>query len=172
MLVFEQLAEQFADLIFGGLESFPTSRCCTIELPVAVALSFLLRDEKSSLLERVQQGIHGARAQFVTVAAQFLDHPQSKHVALTRMVEDVKPYQACVEVLMSAVFLMHCPSYPTSLRTSSLDQRQGARFLTIEQQKRTSFKKNRGKSFGCSDKCDIHAYRNQDIEKQMSAWAR
>src|SRR5438270_10919000 len=76
-LVLEQLAKKFAHLELGGRECPDSCRRGTIDPPSGAARTLLFRSEEPFLFQPVQDGIEGAGAHLLAVAAELLDHGQA-----------------------------------------------------------------------------------------------
>jgi len=59
-------------------------------------------------------GVHRAVTEPVSMSPKFLNHRESKDVALALMVQNVQSDEARVEVLVRGVFVLHRPGYHTS----------------------------------------------------------
>ena len=55
------------------------------------------------MFKPVQQWIKSARTQLVSVPSKFLDEPQTKNGLPRRVVQNMKPDQAAVEIVVSSI---------------------------------------------------------------------
>lgn len=111
VLVFEQFAEEFAHLLFGGEECLTSGRRNPVEPPVTFAVAPFCGYQETPLFQRVEQGIHRACTELVIVSRQLFHHPEPENLSLGGVMEDVKSYEARVQVLMSGGFVVHRPGY-------------------------------------------------------------
>ncbi len=91
LIVFEQLAEQFPDSLFGGDERPASCGRGPIDAARGAADPLLGRRQITLLFEPMQDRIKRARADFVAMPLQLLDHGEAVDRLFRRMMKNVEP---------------------------------------------------------------------------------
>src|SRR6266850_40956 len=94
------LPGQLPDLHFADSVGLSAQRRRPIDAPVCAAQSFLARSQIAFALEGMEHRIERARAQRVTVAGEFVDHPLAIKLFLRSVMQNVQPDQTYQQVLM------------------------------------------------------------------------
>src|SRR6185437_2597901 len=103
--IFKQLAEQLLDFFLRLRQRFLSRGSRSIYMPTAAANPDNLAVKQPLALQAVQQRIHRARTEPVSVTPKLFDHLQSKNRLLAGVIQDVEPNKPGIEV---AVFGVGC----------------------------------------------------------------
>lgn len=106
-LFLEEFAEKFLDFSPRCRQGLPAGQRGPVKFPIPSAFAVRFGYKQSPLFEGMEQRIHRAGAEFVAVAPKFLNHPQTKNVAVAGMVENVEADQSAIEILVTRVVVLH-----------------------------------------------------------------
>lgn len=91
--ILEKFTEKFLDAFSCVAKSFMTRRRGAIDAATFSVEALAVRAQQAFAFHSTEQRIQRARAEFVAVAGEFLDHPETENGPLAGVMQDVKANQ-------------------------------------------------------------------------------